>query len=130
MFAIGTISLKLYSASETFSPSNLSPASSQPFTGLTINAFLGPSHPFKIHSPAADSHEGRQATMIELSRLNGHPIVVNAELIKFVEQNPDTVITLVTGDKLVVRQAASEIMQRVLAYRRLLLHPEAMSLSA
>ena len=43
--------------------------------------------------------------MIELTRLNGHPIVVDAELLKFVEQNPDTVITLVTGDKLVVREA-------------------------
>ena len=63
--------------------------------------------------------------MIELTRLNGHPILINAELIKFVEQNPDTVITLVTGDKLVVREAAPEVMQRVLAYRRHLLHPEA-----
>lgn len=63
--------------------------------------------------------------MIELSRLNGHPIVINAELIKFVEQNPDTVITLVTGDKLVVREPAAEVMQRVLSYRRRLLHPEA-----
>lgn len=56
--------------------------------------------------------------MIELSRLNGHPIVVNAELLKFVEQNPDTVITLVTGDKLVVREAAPEVIRRVLEYRR------------
>ena len=53
--------------------------------------------------------------MIELTRLNGHPIVINAELIKFVEQNPDTVITLVTGDKMVVREAAPEVMRRVLA---------------
>jgi len=60
--------------------------------------------------------------MIELTRLNGHPIVINAELIKFVEQNPDTVITLVTGDKMVVREAAPEVMQRVLTYRRNLLH--------
>ena len=61
--------------------------------------------------------------MIELTRLNGHPIVVNAELLKFVEQNPDTVITLVTGDKLVVREAAPEVMRRALNYRRTLLHP-------
>ncbi len=60
--------------------------------------------------------------MIELTRLNGHPLVVNAELIKFIEQNPDTVITLVTGDKMVVREAAPEVMQRVLDYRRNLLH--------
>jgi flagellar protein FlbD len=63
--------------------------------------------------------------MIELTRLNGHPIVINAELIKFVEQNPDTVITLVTGDKMVVREAAPEVMHRVLAYRRDLLHADA-----
>jgi len=63
--------------------------------------------------------------MIELTRLNGHPIIINAELIKFVEQNPDTVITLVTGDKMVVREAAPEVMHRVLDYRRNLLHPEA-----
>lgn len=62
--------------------------------------------------------------MVELTRLNGHPLVVNAELIKFVEQNPDTVITLVTGDKLVVREAASQVTGRVLAYRRNLLTPE------
>jgi flagellar protein FlbD len=56
--------------------------------------------------------------MIELTRLNGHPIVVNAELLKFVEQNPDTVITLITGDKLVVREGAADITRRVLDYRR------------
>jgi flagellar protein FlbD len=60
--------------------------------------------------------------MIELTRLNGHPLVVNAELIKFIEQSPDTVITLVTGDKMVVREAAPEVMNRVLAYRHNLLH--------
>lgn len=62
--------------------------------------------------------------MIELSKLNGHPFVVNAELIKFVEQNPDTVLTLVTGDKIVVREAAPEVMHRVLAYRRELLRAD------
>jgi flagellar protein FlbD len=62
--------------------------------------------------------------MIELTRLNGHPLVINAELIKFVEENPDTVITLVTGDKMVVREAAQEVMYLVLAYRRHLLYPD------
>ena len=63
--------------------------------------------------------------MIELTRLNGHPLVINAELIKFIEQSPDTVITLVTGDKMVVREPAPEVMQRVLDYRRNLLHADA-----
>jgi flagellar protein FlbD len=62
--------------------------------------------------------------MIELTRLNGHPLVINAELIKFVEENPDTVITLVTGDKMVVREAAQEVMYLVLTYRRNLLQPD------
>ncbi len=61
--------------------------------------------------------------MIELTRLNGHPLVVNAELIKMVEENPDTVITLVTNDKMVVREAAVEVINRVIAYRRKLLCP-------
>ncbi len=59
--------------------------------------------------------------MIELTRLNGHPIIINAELIKSVEQNPDTVITLLTGDKMVVREAAPEVMHRVITYHRNLL---------
>lgn len=63
--------------------------------------------------------------MIELTRLNGHPLVINAELIKFIEQNPDTCVTLVTGDKMVVRESAPEVMQRVLNYRRNLLKPAA-----
>ncbi len=63
--------------------------------------------------------------MIELTRLNGHPIIINAELIKSVEQNPDTVITLVTGDKMVVREPAPEVMHRVIAYRRKLLIEDA-----
>jgi flagellar protein FlbD len=61
--------------------------------------------------------------MIELTRLNGHPLVVNAELIKIVEESPDTVITLVTNDKMVVREAVGEVINRVVAYRRKLLCP-------
>ncbi len=63
--------------------------------------------------------------MIELTRLNGNPIVINGELIKYVEENPDTVVTLVTGDKMVVREGSQEVKRRVLNYRRYLLHMEA-----
>jgi flagellar protein FlbD len=58
--------------------------------------------------------------MIELTRLNRKPIVVNAELIKLVERAPDTVLTLVTGDKLVVLESVEEVSQRVIRYRQLL----------
>ena len=56
--------------------------------------------------------------MIRLTRLNNRALVVNSELIKFIENAPDTVITLVTGEKIVVRETAEEVMARILEYRR------------
>jgi len=56
--------------------------------------------------------------MIQLTRLNNHPLVVNSDLIKFVEQAPDTVITLVNGDKIVVRERAQDVLDRVVEFRR------------
>ena len=61
--------------------------------------------------------------MIRLTRLNNRPLVVNAELIKFIENAPDTVITLVTGEKIVVLEAAEEVMSRIVEYRRRLRGP-------
>ncbi|HYA89458.1 MAG TPA: flagellar FlbD family protein [archaeon] len=51
--------------------------------------------------------------MIHLTRLNNQPLVVNADLIKFIENAPDTVITLLTGEKLVVRESADEVLARI-----------------
>lgn len=51
--------------------------------------------------------------MIHLTRLNNQPLVVNADLIKFIENAPDTVITLLTGEKLVVRESVDEVLKRV-----------------
>ena len=59
--------------------------------------------------------------MIELTRLNGAPIVLNSDLIKTAEASPDTMLTLITGEKLIVREDTSEVMERVLAYRARLL---------
>jgi len=56
--------------------------------------------------------------MIQLTRLNNHPLAVNSDLIKFVEQAPDTVITLVNGEKIVVRESAQEVLERVVRFRR------------
>jgi flagellar protein FlbD len=60
--------------------------------------------------------------MIQLTRLNNQPLAVNSDLIKFVEQAPDTVITLVTGEKIVVRENAQEILQRIVDFRRSVLN--------
>ncbi|MGB8014253.1 MAG: flagellar FlbD family protein [Terriglobales bacterium] len=56
--------------------------------------------------------------MIQLTRLNNHPLVVNSDLVKFVEQAPDTVITLLSGEKIVVRESAQEVLERVVQFRR------------
>jgi flagellar protein FlbD len=49
--------------------------------------------------------------MIQLTRLNSHPLVVNSDLIKFVEQSPDTVITLVNGENSALPPALEENSQ-------------------
>ncbi|MFY9645024.1 MAG: flagellar FlbD family protein [Terriglobales bacterium] len=56
--------------------------------------------------------------MIQLTRLNNHALVVNSDLIKFVEQAPDTVITLLNGEKIVVRESAQNVLDRVIEFRR------------
>jgi flagellar protein FlbD len=56
--------------------------------------------------------------MIRLTRLNNQALTVNSDLIKFVEQSPDTLITLVTGEKIVVRESADEVLARLIAFRR------------
>ncbi len=56
--------------------------------------------------------------MIRLTRLNNSPLAVNSDLIKFVESAPDTVITLSTGEKVVVLESWDEIIARIIEFRR------------
>ena len=56
--------------------------------------------------------------MIIVTRLNGTPMVVNAELIRSVEEHPDTTITLVNGDRIIVRESMREIVLRSIDYGR------------
>lgn len=58
--------------------------------------------------------------MIVVTKLNGEPLVLNAELIELVERTPDTVVTLTTGRKLLVRESVEEIVRRVLEYKKLI----------
>ena len=59
--------------------------------------------------------------MIELTRLNKHPLVVNSDLIEFIENTPDTVLTLVTGEKVVVSESTQDILERIISFRQRLL---------
>jgi flagellar protein FlbD len=56
--------------------------------------------------------------MIKVTRLNGKEFVVNAELIQFLEETPDTIVTLVNHEKLVVKERMDEIIRRTIEYHR------------
>ncbi len=56
--------------------------------------------------------------MITVTRLNGKPLVVNAELIRSVEENPDTTITLINGDHLIVKEPMQQIVEKAIDYGR------------
>lgn len=56
--------------------------------------------------------------MIQLTRLNNQPLMVNSDLIKFVERAPDTVLTLVSGEKLIVLESADLVLEKIVAFRR------------
>jgi len=56
--------------------------------------------------------------MITLHKLNGTELVVNAELIETLEPGPQTVVHLATGNKVVVREKADEVVSKVVEYRK------------
>jgi flagellar protein FlbD len=59
--------------------------------------------------------------MIRLTRLNQQPLAVNSDLIKFVEQAHDTVLTLINGDKVVVRENVDQVLERIIQFRHSIL---------
>lgn len=56
--------------------------------------------------------------MIHVSRLDGKPFVINALLIETIEAAPDTVISLTTGRKHVVRESVDELLDQIVAYHQ------------
>ncbi|UCE60331.1 MAG: flagellar FlbD family protein [Phycisphaerales bacterium] len=56
--------------------------------------------------------------MITVTRLDKRVVVINTELIKMIEATPDTIITLINGDTLVVRESVDEIVERAIDYAR------------
>ncbi len=57
--------------------------------------------------------------MITITRLDKRVIVLNADLIKMLEKTPDTIVTLINGDTIVVRESVEEVVQRIIEYQRL-----------
>ena len=62
--------------------------------------------------------QGRGGGVITLHKLNGHSVVVNAELIETLEPGLQTVINLATGNRLLVKESADEITAKVVEYRK------------
>ncbi|MBB6430746.1 flagellar FlbD family protein [Algisphaera agarilytica] len=56
--------------------------------------------------------------MITVTRLNGKQFVINAELIRTVESNPDTTITLINGDHFIVREPMQDVVELAIDYGR------------
>jgi len=59
--------------------------------------------------------------LIRLTRINRTSLAVNGDLIKFVESAPDTVITLITGEKVVVTESLEQIIHLIVQFRRAIL---------
>ena len=55
--------------------------------------------------------------MIDVTKMNGGSITVNADLIETVEETPDTIITLTTGKKIIVKESRQEVKNLVTSYR-------------
>jgi flagellar protein FlbD len=58
--------------------------------------------------------------MIVLTKINKAPITVNSDLIQYIEETPDTIITMTNNDKVVVQDSMADIIQKVVHYRRLI----------
>jgi flagellar protein FlbD len=58
--------------------------------------------------------------MVEVTRLDGKTYYVNPHQIEYIERNPDTTLTMLSGKKLVVREDYQTVFTRIIAYRKLI----------
>ncbi len=56
--------------------------------------------------------------MIKLTRLDGEPFILNADLIRYVEARPDTFISLTTGERVIVMETMDEVFERAVRYQQ------------
>ena len=59
--------------------------------------------------------------MITVTRFDGTTLIVNAELIEFIEARPDTVLSLTTGKKVIVRESPGDVVQAAIKFRQRIL---------
>lgn len=56
--------------------------------------------------------------MIYVTKLNNEEIVINSDLIEVIEETPNTIITLTTGKKIIIKDSSKEIIDKVIKYKR------------
>ena len=56
--------------------------------------------------------------MIDVTKMNGSKVTINSDLIETVEENPDTVLTLTTGKKIIIKESGQEVKNLVILYKR------------
>jgi flagellar protein FlbD len=60
--------------------------------------------------------------MIKVTRLNHIPMILNSDLIEHIDATPDTVVTLTSGQKIMVLETADDLVEKIVAFRRSLLN--------
>jgi flagellar protein FlbD len=55
--------------------------------------------------------------MVAVTRLDGSTIMLNVDLIVTIERTPDTLVSLTTGDRLILRETQDEIVERITQYK-------------
>jgi len=71
-----------------------------------------------LWSPRAEANR-----VIQLIRLNGQAVMVNSDLIESLEETPDTVVTLTSGNKLIVRDRMAQVQQKIIDFKRKIYGP-------
>jgi len=55
--------------------------------------------------------------MVRLTKINNQEFFINSDLMEFIESTPDTIISLTTGKKIIVKESAEEVIQRIIEYK-------------
>ncbi len=56
--------------------------------------------------------------MIELTKFQGKSFFINSDLIETIEETPDTMITMITGKKITVKESVNEVVEKIIAFRK------------
>ena len=73
---------------------------------------------FRHPHRSGDLRGKERGIMIDITRMNGKSFTLNSDLIEIVEESPDTVVTLTTGKKIIVKESRQEIKNLVKSYRK------------